>query len=314
MAHPEHVPAGPADLLDGLTADFAQMSQILLGNHGPGDALADVVDMAVATVEGCDVAGVFLVEGAAVRTPVHSDALVLGVDDLQRRVAEGPCLGAIAAGVPVHAADLDDDPRWPVFGPRATAMGVRSALAVPLVAGAAPGALNLYASYPAAFGVVDRARAQLLAGLASISVAVARSEEDARRHASNLLDALASREIIGQAQGILMERERITSEQAFDVLRRASQHLNIKLREVAQTLVETGERPPTRPADPTSAHAGSGPAERHPPARQREGGTRGQHGGVDERGLGRDARPEQSGDAAGEEAAEPLHGAEQPEG
>jgi AmiR/NasT family two-component response regulator len=55
--------------------------------------------------------------------------------------------------------------------------------------------------------------------------------------------ALGTRELIGQAQGILMEREHITSQQAFDILRRASQHLNIKLREVAQDLVDTGERP-----------------------------------------------------------------------
>ena len=57
----------------------------------------------------------------------------------------------------------------------------------------------------------------------------------------------ASREIIGEAMGILMERERITAPQAFDILRRASQHLNIKLREVAQNLVETGEEPDTGP-------------------------------------------------------------------
>ncbi len=61
----------------------------------------------------------------------------------------------------------------------------------------------------------------------------------------NLYDALGTRELFGQAQGILIEGERITGDQAFDVLRRASQHLNIKVREVARTLVDTGETPPT---------------------------------------------------------------------
>ena len=69
--------------------------------------------------------------------------------------------------------------------------------------------------------------------------------EDDKRRAANLLAALGTREMIGQAQGILMERERITACQAFDILRRASQHLNRKLREIAQDLVETGETPDT---------------------------------------------------------------------
>ena len=73
----------------------------------------------------------------------------------------------------------------------------------------------------------------------------ARTHEDEERRAANLQAALATREMIGQAQGILMERERITPDQAFDILRRASQHLNVKLRDVAQNLVDTGERPDT---------------------------------------------------------------------
>ena len=252
MAQLERVPSGTVDVLEGLTADFARMSQVLLTEHGPEDALARVVATAVATVEGCDAAGVFLAGEGTVRTAASSDPLVVAVDGLQRSLDQGPCLSSLAAGTPLYAADLHDDVRWPAFGPAAVALGVRSALAVPLSRTGGAGALNLYGRYPAAFGVVDRARAQLLAGLAALAVSAARSEEDARRRASNFREALASREIIGQAQGILMERERITGDEAFDVLRRASQHLNIKLREVAQTLVETGERPATGRDDHTA--------------------------------------------------------------
>jgi AmiR/NasT family two-component response regulator len=110
------------------------------------------------------------------------------------------------------------------------------------------GALNLYARYPDAFGVVDRARGVVLASLAGLAVSAAHTHEDEERRSDNLHAALTTREIVGQAQGILMERERITADQAFDILRRASQHLNLKLREVAQTLVETGERPETGPS------------------------------------------------------------------
>ena len=127
---------------------------------------------------------------------------------------------------------------------------MRSLLALPLATGDVTGALNLYARYPQAFGVVDRARAQLLAALAAGAFALAQNHENEDRRAANFQAGLATREMIGQAQGILMERERISADQAFDVLRRASQHLNLKLREVAQTLIETGERPDTGPDRP----------------------------------------------------------------
>ena len=87
-----------------------------------------------------------------------------------------------------------------------------------------------------------------LAGLA-LDSAQERAADDER--VANLTEALRTRELIGQAQGILMERERITADQAFDVLRRASQHMNIKLREVAETLVETGESPLAAPPPAT---------------------------------------------------------------
>ena len=87
----------------------------------------------------------------------------------------------------------------------------------------------------------------ILASLASHALAAANSHEDHARRALTFQAALSSREIIGEALGILMEREKISADQAFDILRRASQHLNIKLREVAQNLVETGEDPVTGP-------------------------------------------------------------------
>jgi AmiR/NasT family two-component response regulator len=103
--------------------------------------------------------------------------------------------------------------------------------------------LNLYGCLPAAFGATDRAQGLLFATLARLAVDAAtdRAEDEAR--SDNLHEALKTRELIGQAQGILMERERITADQAFDVLRRASQHVNVKLRDIAAALVETGEAP-----------------------------------------------------------------------
>ena len=140
--------------------------------------------------------------------------------------------------------DLARDGRYPVFGPAAVAAGIRSVLAYSLHE-SRPSALNLYAELPAAFGATDRAQGQLFATPARLALESAEERATDEAKTGNLHEALRTRELIGQAQGILIERERITAEQAFDVLRRASQHMNVKLREIAQTLVETGESPDT---------------------------------------------------------------------
>jgi GAF domain-containing protein len=209
------------------------------------ETLGLVISQAVATIEGCDYSGIFLLEGEAVVTPVCSDPLVMELDALQHSTGEGPCLDALAAPSAVYAEDLGEDPRWPTFGPGAVALGVRSLLAVPLTLQGAPAALNLYARYPRAFGVIDRGKGLLLAALGGLAFTTASAHEADERKAIQLQAALATREMIGQAQGILMERERVSADEAFDILRRASQHLNLKLRVVAQTLVDTGERPET---------------------------------------------------------------------
>jgi hypothetical protein len=240
---PDVSPAAPAS---ELIANFTQTAQGLFQAGGVELTLRAIVDLAVATIEGCDFAGLFVIKAGRVTTPVHTAPVVAELDDLQIRGNQGPCLDCMARGTALYAEDLADDDRWPDFGPQAAAAGARSLLALCLLNdGVVAGALNLYARYPLAFGAVDRARGLVLAGLAGLALSVAEAHEEEVRRAENLRQALITRQLIGQAQGILMERERVTAEQAFDILRRASQHLNTRLREVAQDLVETGERPET---------------------------------------------------------------------
>jgi hypothetical protein len=206
--------------------------------------LDQVVGLAVSAIDGCDFAGIFLMKGESVTTPVCTDSVVIEIDALQHSSGEGPCLDALSGTSPYYAEDLGHDVRWPVFGPEAVAQGMGSLLALPLT-------LNLYARAANSFSVVDQSRGLLLASLAGLAFTAARSHEDEERRAVQLQAALITREMIGQAQGILMERERISADQAFDILRQASQHLNVKLRVVAQSLVDTGERPDTgRPETP----------------------------------------------------------------
>lgn len=243
----EDLSARGATASSELMDTFVSTARALFATGRVEATLQAVVDLAVATIDGCDFASVFVVESGRVITPVRTDELVTEIDALQLSAGGGPCLDAMAEGLPVYAEDLAVDPRWPAFGPGAAAAGVRSLLALSLTAGGARGALNLYSSYPSAFGLVDRAKGLVLAGLAGVALSWAHAREEDLRQAENLRQALATRELIGQAQGILMERERVTAEQAFDILRRASQHLNVKLREVAQGLIDTGEKPETGP-------------------------------------------------------------------
>lgn len=240
---------GADELLD-LENNFSQVAVALFQPGTVQGTLQRIVDLAERTIDGCDAAGILGLQEGTVITAAASGPLVEDVDQMQIDANEGPCLDASNRGSTVYAEDLVDDPRWPTFGPLAVAAGIRSVLAYSLSDGRLS-ALNLYARLPAAFGATDRAQGLLFATLAGLALdsAEARAADD--RRAGHLNEALKTRELIGQAQGILMERERITGDQAFDMLRKASQHMNIKLRAVAATLVESGEAPQTGEARQT---------------------------------------------------------------
>lgn len=229
------------------------ISQIAVALFAPGTVegtLQRIVELAQRAVDGCEAAGIMLLDAGNISTLAASTELVVKVDQIQIDAGEGPCLDAAAQTTAFYANDLLDEQRWPTFAPAAVAAGIRSVLAYSLSA-ERPSVLNLYATLPAAFGATDRAKGQIFATLAGLALDSAQERAADAEIAGNLTEALRTRELIGQAQGILMERERLTAEQAFAVLRRASQHLNVKLREVAETLVETGETPDTGAPSPT---------------------------------------------------------------
>lgn len=239
------------DTVEALTAEFTRVVRELFAAETVDMTLSSVLTLAVETIEGCDLAGIVLAGPSPSHPPVHTHIAVAGLNALQDRLGEGPGVDAVTMGTIAYSPDLASDARWPRFGAGAVASDVRSMLAVPLVSDSTLGSLNLYARYPEAFGVIDRARGLLLASVAAIAYSAARTHLDLELSETNLRAALVTREIIGQAQDILIERERITADQAFDILRRASQHLNRKLREVAQLLVDTGEDPDTGSRQPS---------------------------------------------------------------
>jgi GAF domain-containing protein len=185
----------------------------------------------------CDAVGILLVQDGRITTASATGPDVERADELQVECGEGPCVEAITRQRDFIADDLGTDSRWPSWGPRAAALGWRSILSVGLAGTErAFGALNLYPRQEAFFNPDDLALAEMFSAQASVALAGARERD-------SLLKAVEARHLVGQAQGILMERYSIDAAQAFTVLRRYSSHLNRKLRLVAEDIVTSRRLP-----------------------------------------------------------------------
>jgi transcriptional regulator with GAF, ATPase, and Fis domain len=217
---------------------FADVARALLGQADVQQTLAKIVDLAVETIDGCDHAGITFLKGDKGSTPAASDGVPTAVDAIQFDTGEGPCLSAIREHEVFECPDLRLENRWPAFAARANReTGVSSMLCFRLfVAGDTLGALNLYSKGVDAFDEHSRSVGLVFAAHAAIALSTAIHDEQ-------MDEALQSRDLIGQAKGILMAREGVNAEEAFDMLRRASQRLNIKLRDVARDIVQSTEAP-----------------------------------------------------------------------
>nr|WP_243866995.1 GAF and ANTAR domain-containing protein [Actinophytocola oryzae] len=227
----------------GLAAGFASLTQALLGVRSVFDALERVIRAARDTVAPADVVSVTLRSpDGTFHTPVETDAIATELDQLQYEFGEGACVEAARPDGPAMAVstDLAADPRWRRFGPAAAERGFRSLLSTALLPDAVPprlsGALNVYSRRLTAFTNRDRDVLLLFATHASLAVAMTEAVTRSELELQHLRHAVASRDVIGQAKGILMARRNLSAAEAFDVLRRTSQDNNVKLRELAETL------------------------------------------------------------------------------
>lgn len=228
---------------DELALALVELSELLIDEEPLEFVLRRVADLAVAVVPGCTGAGVTLMDDDQPTTAAYSDELVLSVDRQQYDAGDGPCLDAIRRRV-VNRVDVDTAAqRWPGFAERGRALGVRSFLAAPLVAGGrAVGSLNLYSSERAAFDALDDVLVALFCGQASVALANSRLYARATALNDQLTEALTTRSVIEQAKGVLMARHDLAADEAFDRLRQWSQQRNRKLRDVAAEVVATVPR------------------------------------------------------------------------
>ena len=221
------------------------LSGVVLAQADLPSTHEEITRIAVRALPGADGATITtFVNGRPAASAASSD-WARELDEMQYVEHEGPCLDAARTGNTFRIRDLADEPRWPAYVPRALESGVRSMLSVPLAAeGRLIGALNLYSRSVDAFSSESVSIAEIIAAHTGLATQVASSFFGQRDLAQQLRTAMDSRAVIEQAKGLLMGLRGCSPEEAFDLLKAASQKRNVKLRDVAQEVVAA------RSADP----------------------------------------------------------------
>jgi GAF domain-containing protein len=226
---------------ESLSALHQELAGVVLVDRGLEEVLTEIVQISHRAIPGAEATSITLIRNERGFTAAYDGQIAMDADELQYERGYGPCLDAGRSGEVFVIQDMDGEERWPDFALHAAGLGVRSSLSVPLpFQGATIGALNNYARSPGAFGEEDVASGEEVAAFVAIAVVNAEATARATNDAANMRRAMASRAVIEQAKGILMERYKITSDQAFTLLTHASQRSNVKLRDVADELTTTG--------------------------------------------------------------------------
>jgi GAF domain-containing protein len=250
-------PANAAEALE-------RLGRLSLRELSMDSLLQMVADLAKAVMPGTPEASVTLLVKDRPTTVASTGQLAVDLDETQYERGHGPCLHAARTGELTEIADTRTDDRWVDYSRRAAEAGNLSSLSVPLPIDEdeqVSGALNLYARKANAFDEGSRSVARAFGPYAAVATGNMHAYQSARGMADNLQAALESRAVIDQAKGILMERHRLTPDQAFQMLAQVSMNANRKVREVADHLVHTGELP-VPPGGNGGRYVGRQPARR----------------------------------------------------
>ena len=219
---------------------LAELAGVLLSEETVSGLMDLIVDLAASSIDGVEGASVSVLvsSGPRFETTNASSSLVRDIDEAQYQDIAGPCVQAILSGEEVTTSLPTD--RWPRFSEKAFGAGMKSVWSLPLKTGdRATGALNLYSAGDQSWETAAAPAARSLARQGAIVLANAASLASAELANQHLQQALENRDVIGQAKGILMVREGISPDDAFNVLRRTSQHSGRKLRDVAADVVSS---------------------------------------------------------------------------
>jgi GAF domain-containing protein len=217
---------------------LSALAQFFINDGTLGDTLLRVAELACKVIQAADMAGITLLVEGRPATGVFTDAQAPEIDAAQYDNDSGPCLEAFRRQQVIRIDSAYTDPRWPEFTTAAIAHGIVATLSVPLAAlGEGLGALNLY-SRTGPFADQEVQQAEAFAVQASILLANVQVYWDARELGERLQQAMRSRATIEHAVGILLASGGRTPEEAFQLLVRASQRENRKLRDIAAAIVD----------------------------------------------------------------------------
>jgi GAF domain-containing protein len=224
-----------------LATTLAQLARELDAPRDLDTTLQNIVESAARSLPGINHVGITIAHrNGRMETRAASDPFVLQLDELQYVVGEGPCVYAIESQPVVKVEHAETEQRWPRFIPGAVKLGLKSQLGLQLyVQDETLGALNLYSTSTRTISDETTHLAELFATHAALAFGHARREDQ-------LNSAILSRQLIGQATGVIMERYGLDEGRAFEYLARVSSHSNIKLRDIAQEVVDQANANPTR--------------------------------------------------------------------
>jgi AmiR/NasT family two-component response regulator/PAS domain-containing protein len=235
---PDRAASGPADTLALATA-LAELSTLPLGNEDRQRLLSRMAVLVQSAVPASSAVSITLGSPLDPQQLGSDSAVAQELDGRQLQAGQGPCWDAHATGVVVTVDDLPADDRWPRLRPLLADTPVRSVLALPLREGREPvGVVNVYAAEAGAFAGEGRRIAELVTAAVSGVLQSVAERESLRELAANLEKALTSRATIDQAKGVLMARLGVSADEAFTRLVALSNRLNVKLRDLAQLVVD----------------------------------------------------------------------------
>jgi len=218
------------------------LSRVVLVDRTLEEVLTEITAIAARGIPGAEATSITLLRGEKAFTAAHHGEMALAADELQYEHGYGPCMDAGRGGVTLRIDDMRTEERWPDYVAHLLGTSpVLSSLSVPLpYQGSSIGALNNYSTQPHAFASPESLSAALDVAEA-VAVAVANADAHAQLfdQARNMRLAMESRSVIEQAKGVLMSQRHLTAEQAFEMLREASQRYNRKLRDIALGIVES---------------------------------------------------------------------------
>jgi GAF domain-containing protein len=232
-----------------LGQSLAELSRFFVGDRTLDETLHRVSELTLDAVPPADLVGITMMVDGRHRTAVFTDETAPEIDQAQYDSGEGPCLDAFHDRQVYAIDDTSQEGSWPAFRAAAVAKGIKSTLSLPLVVDrAAVGAMNLYSREAHGFEPTDQDVGSAFAAQAAIVLANAQAYSDAYSLSQRLGEAMESRATIEQAKGILIAAQGCDEQEAFDLLVRASQRENVKLREIARRIVDGAirrSRPPT---------------------------------------------------------------------